>query len=511
MPKLTTTPGPGCVSSLPDGKYKDDATEHLYLWVRRGGKSRIWVYRFKYLGLPREHSLGSTKTLALGAARKAATVKNGELAAGRDPFPRTPRPATPQPVTLWADCLEYYHLHLRTWKGHTPVTKMGHMLRYIGNPTLSDAERAQKRLPPVACGDWVTAEITVDRLKPLFYRRRIDAQGVAQEDPTALWLTHNETAQRVLSLLQGAIDLALHRDRQQPEAQRRFPKDYRNPATGLLLYELPKACRPAAVPRRSIPYEHAPRCYQRLLEIAGEAAPHPRNHNGGPALEDWTDSQRSAAQALLTMIETLAPRAAEIFDLTWAELDLDAALWIVPRARMKVKTPRNQRVVRDLPLLPCTVARLRALRPAEAQPTDYVFPGASCDGRRLGEAQMNKLMQHLAAQGYGAATPHGWRTTAKGWVTEHVLTLLDEKAMDIALDHWAKVDTAVGAAYNDRTLLHQRRLLATRYLCFLRDEPYRGAYAAYPAHDRALRPWAYPDQRPVLVVDNDPTAPDAAA
>ena len=425
-------------------------------------------------------------------------------------------------MTLWDDCQEYHYHHLRTWKGNTPTTKKGHMLRHIGDPSMSAEERTQKRLPPVVCGGWETAKITVAMLKPLFYRRTFDAQGVVHEDPTSLWLTHNETAQRVLSILIGAIDLAMSRDMQKPEDERRWKNGMLNPAKALLDYELPKDCRKVAVPRRSIPYEQAPRYYQRLLEIAGASVaeadmPHPRNHNGGPALGPHetdaerparrtcrdltegqhrntpTDTQRSAAMALLTMIETLSPRAAEIFDLTWAELDVDKALWIVPRPRMKVKKQRNQRVVRDIPLLPCTVERLRALRPADAKPSDYVFPGGSLDGQRLGEAQMNKLMQQLAEQGFGDATPHGWRTTATGWIKEHQLTVVDEKAMDIALDH--AVDTQVGAAYNDRTLLKQRKLLAERYICYLRDEPYTGAYSAYREHDRALRPWAYTEQR----------------
>ena len=49
--KLTATPGPGCVNTLEDGKYKD--ARHLYLWVRREGKSRIWLYRYTYLTEPR--------------------------------------------------------------------------------------------------------------------------------------------------------------------------------------------------------------------------------------------------------------------------------------------------------------------------------------------------------------------------------------------------------------------------------------------------------------------------
>jgi hypothetical protein len=51
--------------------------------------------------------------------------------------------------------------------------------------------------------------------------------------------------------------------------------------------------------------------------------PHPANHNGGPVLAaEPTPSQRMAGMALLTMIGTLSPRAAEILSLTWAEVDL---------------------------------------------------------------------------------------------------------------------------------------------------------------------------------------------
>ena len=146
------------------------------------------------------------------------------------------------------------------------------MQRYVGDPSMSAEERSKKRLPPVVCGGWETAKITVAMLKPLFYRRTIDAQGVVHEGPTSLWLTHNETAQRVISIMIGAIDLAMFRDRQKPEAERRWKNGMINPAKALLDYELPKDCRKDAVPRRSIPYEQAPRYYQRLLEIAGTPA-----------------------------------------------------------------------------------------------------------------------------------------------------------------------------------------------------------------------------------------------
>ena len=105
--KLTVTPGPGCITALPDGKYKDDETPHLWLWVRRGGKSRIWLFRYTFLTEERGHSLGSLNTLKLPGARKEARAKNVLLDEGTDPFPRKPQPAEAvKTVTLWDDWLD---------------------------------------------------------------------------------------------------------------------------------------------------------------------------------------------------------------------------------------------------------------------------------------------------------------------------------------------------------------------------------------------------------------------
>ena len=74
------------------------------------------------------------------------------------------------------------------------------------------------------------------------------------------------------------------------------------------------------------------------------------------------------ARALEFAILTAA-RSGEVRGATWAEIDLDAAVWTVPGERMKAG--KEHRV----PLSPAVVKLLNAL-PRMAG-TDLVFPGAA--------------------------------------------------------------------------------------------------------------------------------------
>jgi integrase len=410
------------VLTLGDGKHRDDdqaAPPGFYLWVRNEGRSRIYVLRYTFMGTQREISVGGVRVCALREARQKAREYRALLDKGLDPKPhaKATNEAPPKRVTVWDDCLRWFNHEKGEWSPSTQKTQMGWIKHDV--------------LP--LCGDVETATLTPKVLAAMFYRE--DADGTP--DPTCPWIAKNETAQRAISILRRAIDHAIASD-----DEKRF-EDKVNPVLALGS-RLPKGCRPDQVSRRSVSYEQARAYYHALMEIAAD---------------DPSETQRTTAVALLTMIETFAPRTSEILNMQWAEITKHPRfgdVWIIPAGkRGRMKNKRNDRTVRDIPLLACTLARLQVLRLPDAKPTDYVFRGQALGGKRLGGHQMRKLMQRLARQFGIDATPHGWRTTAKTWGKDH-----DQALEVIEIAHDRVTETAAGERYNDTTLLRQRKSMA---------------------------------------------------
>jgi integrase len=103
-------------------------------------------------------------------------------------------------------------------------------------------------------------------------------------------------------------------------------------------------------------------------------------------------------------------RPGELRQAEWTELDLDAAVWRIPAARMK---KRREHIV---PLSPRSVALFRE---AAVHRTDgrYVFPAMGKRGLPLSE---NTATQALRRMGFTAAemTAHGFRSTASTLLNE---------------------------------------------------------------------------------------------
>ncbi len=88
----------------------------------------------------------------------------------------------------------------------------------------------------------------------------------------------------------------------------------------------------------------------------------------------------------------------------WAEIDLDARLWIVPAERMKAK--KEHRV----PLSKRAVALLKKL-PLEG---DLVFPGARA-GKALSDMNVTAVLRRMQR---ADITVHGFRSTFRDWCAE---------------------------------------------------------------------------------------------
>ena len=123
-------------------------------------------------------------------------------------------------------------------------------------------------------------------------------------------------------------------------------------------------------------------------------------------------------------------------------MDLDAAVWMVPGARMKAK--RDHRV----PLSGQAVALLHDARRLSVG-TGLVFP--SPRGKPLSDMTLSKLLKELGI----AAVPHGFRSSFRDWAAEQTNT--PREVVEAALAHTVRNPTE--AAYARSDLFERRRRL----------------------------------------------------
>lgn len=144
---------------------------------------------------------------------------------------------------------------------------------------------------------------------------------------------------------------------------------------------------------------HAALHYEKIPEFLAEL----RNRGTVPA-------------ACLEFVTLTAVRANEATSATWAEIDKDARLWVIPAARMK--TGREFRI----PLSEPALAVLD--RMAAARANDFVFPS------RRGPVSCRTLLRLLAGAG---ATVHGMRSAFRDFAGDQ--TNFPREVCEHALAH----------------------------------------------------------------------------
>jgi integrase len=168
----------------------------------------------------------------------------------------------------------------------------------------------------------------------------------------------------------------------------------------------------------------------------------------------------------LEFLALTAARSGEVRGAEWSEIDLDAALWVIPAARMKMG--REHRV----PLTAEAVALLKALPRFEGNP--LVFPAAR--GGMLSDMTVSAVMRRMndsdiAESGPGfldrvskrPAVPHGLRSTFRDWVAER--TNFPGEMAEVALAH--RISNAVEAAYRRGDMIEKRRRMMGEWGAFL--------------------------------------------
>lgn len=170
---------------------------------------------------------------------------------------------------------------------------------------------------------------------------------------------------------------------------------------------------------------------------------------------DWRDvpafyadlSTRKAlsAQALrFTCLTGL--RTGEVLGAKWEEMDLNALIWTIPAARMKMGDAHR------VPLTPEMVAIVAPLRAMESR---YVFEGQKRH-QPLSNMSMLMLLRRMQIED---ATVHGFRSTFRDWASE--VANAPREVAELSLAH--KVGSNVERAYARSDLLERRRLLMERW------------------------------------------------
>jgi integrase len=369
-----------------------------------GGKS--WLLRYMLAGRSREMGLGSVDFVTLAEARQRAAEARRQIAQGIDPIDAR-RKADRAAKAAQANAREndfatvaerYVAAHEPSWRNPKHRAQWRSTLETYAYPVLGD-----KAVRDIATDDVVRV------LRPI-------------------WVKKPETASR----LRGRIEVIL--DAATAEGVRAGD----NPARwrGHLSTLLPAHGKVATVRHHpALPWEQVKAFMAELRTRVGMSA-------------------RALEFAILT-----AARTGEVRGAKWSEVDLDAAVWTVPKERMKAS--REHRV----PLSAPAVAVLRACDPPKhRQDGDrYVFLGERAK-KPLSEMAMEMLLRRInevAEDGVppwrdrngDAIVPHGFRSTFRDWCSE--ATEYPRDLAEAALAHALRDKTE--AAYRRGDALEKRR------------------------------------------------------
>lgn len=151
----------------------------------------------------------------------------------------------------------------------------------------------------------------------------------------------------------------------------------------------------------------------------------------------------------LRILPQLLIRPGNLCEMEWSEIDLDAATWIIPKEKMKMKeshiTPLSRQVV----------AVLREIS-ALTGSGQYVFPNHRTLGKPLSRNAFNEALHRMGFNN-DAIVAHGFRATARTML--HEVLKFQPDVIEAQLAH--KVPDRLGNAYNrakhieDRTAMMQ--------------------------------------------------------
>jgi integrase len=162
------------------------------------------------------------------------------------------------------------------------------------------------------------------------------------------------------------------------------------------------------------------------------------------AIDDYEAIGDRQTRLALTLCALTFTRTTELIGAEWSEVDFDAALWVIPAERMKM---RNEHVV---PLAKQAIELFQQLQ-VTCCGSRFVFPGRNRDK----PISNNTMLFALYRMGYkGKMTGHGFRAVAS--------TMLNEQGYraDVIERQLAHCETnEVRGAYNRAEYLKERRTM----------------------------------------------------
>ncbi len=393
MPRKADELGPLAVSRLKaPGLHPVGGVAGLRLQVSPSG-ARSWILRVTVGGKRREKGLGGFPDVTLAGARDAARAARALIAGGADPIAeakaaRSALQAAGASVLTFNECAEkYIRSHESEWKNPKHIAQWRSTLETYAGPVLGKLNVADIELPHVL--------------------------GVLEP----IWKTKTETASRVRGRIESVLDWAKVRGyRTSPNpAQWKGHLDHVLPAPGKVQ---------KTEHHRALPIDEMPGFMRHLRKAEGL---------GALALEF----------AILT-----AARSGEVRGATWSEIDLNAAIWVIPSARMKMD--KEHRV----PLSDAALGVLRGL--PRIKGADLVF--AAPRGGVLSDMTLSAVLRRMEVP----AVPHGFRSSFRDWCSER--TNYPREAAEMALAH--AIGDKVEAAYRRGELFEKRRLMMKDWAAF---------------------------------------------
>ena len=205
------------------------------------------------------------------------------------------------------------------------------------------------------------------------------------------------------------------------------------------------------------------RCVRDIVpDLRGALTPHRAKHQAAVKPEELPDLLHAIAgydqlgdkqtRLALQLLALTFVRTNELIGAEWPEFDLEAGIWVVPAARMKMKT---EHVV---PLSRQAIAILEELR-AISGGSRFVFPGR----HRARPISNNTMLFALYRLGYkGKMTGHGFRAVASTVLNE---TGFRSDVIERQLAHCERDE--VRGAYNRAQYLPERKQMMQHWADYL--------------------------------------------
>jgi len=392
----------------------------LWLQVSPSG-SKSWIFRFTLSKKQREMGLGAVHTVTLPEARAKAKECRLILLEGKDPLETRKASKLVEALerakmmTFDQCAAAYIAAHRSGWKNAKHASQWENTLETYASPIIGKM--------PVALVD--TALVV----------KVLSQQG---KDKLSLWDSKTETATRLRGRIESILDWATVSKYRQGDNPARWRGHLDN-----LLADPSRSKRTVHHP--ALPWQEVGAFMAALRKQEGIAA-------------------KAVELAILT-----ACRSGEVRLATWAEFDLDAALWVIPAERMKAK--REHRV----PLSAAALALLKSM----PRMGNLVFPGAK-PGKPLSDMSLTAVLRRMKR---GDITVHGFRSSFRDWCAESVANSFPREVCEHALAH--SLPDKVEAAYRRGDLIEKRTMLMQAWADYCGKvpeaasvTPIRGAVAA---------------------------------